>query len=53
MTSYQTSDELLKGTRNRVGEVYLNGSCLVRWIFCGAFRKVPFFFRHLWCAFAE
>ena len=49
----QDSDEVLENTRNRPAEFYFNGTCLVRSIFCGAFRKVPFFLRHLWCALAE
>ena len=45
--------ELGRESRNRLQECYLNGSCLLRSISCGAFRKVPFFLRHLWHAVAE
>jgi len=40
-------------TRSRAAEFYLNGTCLVRAVFNRKFRKIPFFFRHLWCALAE
>ncbi len=53
MRSYQDSDPALEDTRNRVAEIYFNGTCLVRSILCGAFRKVPFFLSHLWCALVE
>ena len=45
--------ELGRESRNRLQECYLNGSCLLRSISCGAFRKVPFLLRHLWHAVAE
>lgn len=45
--------ELGRESRNRLQECYLNGSCLLQSISCGAFRKVPFFLRHLWHAVAE
>jgi hypothetical protein len=48
----QSLDKVVKHTRNRAAEFQLNGTCLVRAICCGAFRKVPFFLRHLWCALA-
>jgi NAD(P)-dependent dehydrogenase (short-subunit alcohol dehydrogenase family) len=49
----QSLDKMVEHTRNRAAEFHLNGTCLVRAICCGAFRKVPFFLRHLWCALAE
>ena len=49
----QRLDTVVEHTRNRAAEFYLNGTCLVRAICCRAFRKVPFFLRHLWCALAE
>jgi hypothetical protein len=49
----QSADDLLKRTRNRVAEFYLNGACLVRAISSRAFHKVPFFLRHLCCAIAK
>ena len=52
MTSYQRS-ETLEETRHRFAELYLNGSCLVRSIWCGSFEKVPFFLWHLWCALVK
>lgn len=53
MRSYQDSELVPESSRNRVAEIYFNGRCLFRSIFSGAFRKVPFFLSHLWCALVE
>jgi len=50
---FQRLDKVVEHPRNRAAEFHLNGTCLVRAICCGAFRKVPFFLRHLWCALAQ
>jgi hypothetical protein len=44
--------QMLEETRSRASEFYFNGTCLVRAVFSGRFRKIPFFMRHLWCALA-
>ena len=50
---YQPLDKVVEHTRKLAAELHLNGTCLVRAICRGAFRKVPFSLRHLWCALAE
>jgi hypothetical protein len=52
MMSDQQSNTL-EEARDRMAELYLNGTCLVRSILSGSFRKVPFFLRHLWWALAK
>ena len=45
--------QIIEKTRSRSAEFYFNGSCLVRAIFSGRFRKIPFFIQHLWYALAR
>jgi hypothetical protein len=51
--SRKSTEAMLEDSRSRAAEIYFNGICLVRTVCSGKIQKVPFFFRHLWCAFVR